>query len=1326
MEQNSSQGPKIDSEQGHRNRNELIGDYVSVNMQIEGVEVKCVLDTGSNVTTVSEQFVKEHLQHLVRPKQDLFWLNLKAANKSSIPIVGYIMVDIHIFKTLIQRVGLLIVKTEPTPGVPCLLGMNIIKHVRDTLFSVEGEGYLESLKTTGTGAYQIFHQIEGMSRFETNNGNVGFVRIATCNRRPITIPPRQEVLVTGRCRNGPNGVSYEALIEPIDHNSGLPKNVMIARTLVNVKQGRVPVRVMNLNPYEVKIRRTTRLGTLTQISGIVQEPSELSMMFDVDNDTVEIGVNNHQVDDIQEVSNLESVDLNSSILTESERERVHRMVKKHSKVFSTSDMDLGHATTVQHMIPTGDAPPIRQRHRRIPPHMFQEVKQHLDDLLQQGVIKESHSPWAAPIVLVRKKNGSLRLCVDYRKLNAVTHKDAHPLPRIEESLDSLGKAKYFSTLDLASGYWQIGMSPDDQEKTSFTTPMGLFEWTRMPFGLTNAPATFQRYMQSCLGDLNYETLLIYIDDVIIFSEDFDTHLQRLESVFDRLDEHGLKLRPSKCHLFKEEVNYLGHVVSDKGVSTDPEKCKVIKEWEVPTNVKELRSFLGLAGYYRRFVKDFSKIAAPLYNLIGSDKPKHKQKKTTPSKEEIKCRPYKWEVEHQEAFDKLKELLTSPPILAYPDYTKPFVVYTDASSHGLGAVLSQEQDGKERVIAYASRTLRPTEKNDCNYSSFKIELLALIWAVTEKFKNYLSGAEFVVYTDHNPLVHLPTAQLGATEQRWVARLANYNFDIIYRSGKVNGNADGLSRKKSSESQAVTCNVVKACCDTFAHLTHAEDREAAEEGTGTVSVITNDKLKQTQKLDAHIEPIRKMVEQGKRPTNEEIKHLTERAQRLGRELPRLRIKDGILYRVIQDNFDAEYVFQLVLPEELKDDVLTELHDKAGHFGYQKTIAAVRRRFFWPTMTKDIKDWCTKCERCTLRKISSPQIKEPLVKIKTSAPLQVLAMDFLTVERSTSGHEHILVMTDLFTKYVVAIPTRDMTANTTARVLWGNFIQNYGCPARILSDQGPNFEAGIITELCRLYGIRKCHTTPYHPAGNGQCERMNRTLLNLIGTLPPECKYVWPDYLPELVHAYNNAIHSSTGFSPFFLMFGRHARLPIDFITPETKESEDKEKDIYDDWVQRHYQRYAQAFTQVNANLKLTGERQKQMYDRNAKASPLIPGERVLVRNRSVRGRNKIRDKWEGQTYVIVNQPHLNIPVYVLAPENGQGRERTLHRNEIKPCPFPTNQVDNVKHFTGQLSNQHGPTGMAVYHYRNPEISVEDPVPLRRSHRSNLGKAPDRYGY
>lgn len=366
-------------------------------------------------------------------------------------------------------------------------------------------------------------------------------------------------------------------------------------------------------------------------------------------------------------------------------------------------------------------------------------------MIAKGIIEPSSSPWAAGVVLVEKKDGTKRFCVDYRSLNSKTVKDAYPLPRIDDSLDRLGRGSWFCTLDLHSGYWQVEMNEADKPKTAFVTRNGLFQFTVMPFGLCNSPTTFERLMEVVLAGLNFNICLVYIDDIIIFGKTFDETLQNLEQVFKKLQSAGLKLKASKCTLFKKEVLFLGYKVSGDGVQTDPEKVAVVEKWPVPIDASEVRSFVGLCSYYRRFIAGFSSMAKPLFRLTE------------------KGREFKWTTDCQNAFDNLKKCLTTAPLLAHPNFSLPFILDTDASQVGLGAVLSQEIEGKIRVITYASRTLSKSERKYC---VTRKELLALVFAC-KHFRHYLYGHKVKVRTDHSALKWLmsfkdPQGQVA----RWI--------------------------------------------------------------------------------------------------------------------------------------------------------------------------------------------------------------------------------------------------------------------------------------------------------------------------------------------------------------------------------------------------------------------------------------------------------------------------------------------------------------------------------------------------------------------------------
>ena len=739
---------------------------------------------------------------------------------------------------------------------------------------------------------------------------------------------------------------------------------------------------------------------------------------------------------------------------------------------------------VSHDIPLLDETPVRQRYRRIPPSEYETVKAHIHQLLEAKVIRESSSPFASPIVLVKKKDGTLRLCVDYRLLNSKTRRDAFPLPRFEESLDALSGARWFSTLDLASGYNQVPVAEKDKMKTAFCTPFGLFEWNRMPFGLCNAPSTFQRLMERIFGAQHCQSLLLYLDDVIVFSSSVAQHMERLNAVLERLKQENLKAKLEKCCFFKEEVGYLGHVISKEGVATDPRKIDVVAKWQHPTNVTELQSFLGFASYYRRFVNGFAKLAAPLHRLAA-------ELRNTKTRRQVAQRlGAAWTEECEQGFEGLKRKLVEAPVLAYANFSLPFVLEVDASHSGLGAVLSQEQEGKVKPIAYASRGLKPVERNMNNYSSMKLEFLALKWAMTEKCREYLLGQKCVVYTDNNPLSHLSTAKLGAVEQRWASELANFDYVIKYRPGKRNGNADALSRQYVP-STSTTDHLARGT--PLPESMQQACRAVPEVKQNAISAFpchSPINLRALQEADATIHHFLGFWIRKRGPDAGERRQMSKEALTLVRQWDRIVEEDGVLHRKVFST-DGDEILQLLLPSSMKSQVLHQLHHEHGHQGVERTVSVVWQRCYWPGMHRDVKRWCQDCERCQVAKDTQPSTRTYMGHLLAARPNQILAVDFTVLEPSRNGRENVLVMTDVFSKYTQAVSTTDQRASTVAKVLVNEWFCRFGVPSRIHSDQGRNFESVLVQQLCSLYGIEKSHTTPYHPAGNGQCERFNRTL-------------------------------------------------------------------------------------------------------------------------------------------------------------------------------------------------------------------------------------------
>ena len=464
--------------------------------------------------------------------------------------------------------------------------------------------------------------------------------------------------------------------------------------------------------------------------------------------------------------------LNLGPLEDHQQQQFQTLMETYNDICAKSQTEIGRTNITKHRIEIENVVPISQTPYRTNPKNKEFLQTEIAKMEANGIVRKSTSPWASPVVIVDKKGGEKRICIDYRKLNAVTKSDAYPLPRIDDMLESFGQAKWFTTLDLASGYWQVAMHERDIEKTAFVTPFGLYEFLVMPFGLSNAPGTFQRLMNRVLQDFLGDFVAVYLDDVIIYSKgSFEQHMDHLSQVFRALREANLKIKLKKCYFTLPNIHFLGHVVGRDGIKPDPEKIEKVKNYPVPRNLTQLRSALGLFSYYRKFIKDFSRIAKPMTQLLK------------------KGISYIWTEKQQIAFDRLREMLIKAPILSYPDFDKPFVIYTDASGIGLGAVLSQIKDKKEHVIAYASRSLVSAEKN---YSVTDQECLAVVWAI-KKFQHYLGLKPFTIVTDHSALKWLQTSKMPTGRRaRWVMELQQYDFVIKHRPGKTNNNADALSR------------------------------------------------------------------------------------------------------------------------------------------------------------------------------------------------------------------------------------------------------------------------------------------------------------------------------------------------------------------------------------------------------------------------------------------------------------------------------------------------------------------------------------------------------
>ncbi|XP_050379620.1 uncharacterized protein LOC126796952 [Argentina anserina] len=703
---------------------------------------------------------------------------------------------------------------------------------------------------------------------------------------------------------------------------------------------------------------------------------------------------------------------------------------------------------------------INVRPYRYPHSQKGEIEKIISELLDNGVIRPSVSSYSSPVLLVKKKDGTWRLCVDYRALNAATIKDKFPIPVVDELLDEIHGATIFTKLDLRSGYHQIRMCEADIPKTAFRTHSGHYEFLVMPFGLTNAPSTFQVVMNDVLGDFLRKCALVFFDDILIYSASLEEHLQHLKLIFERLRQHSLKAKASKCSFGVKQVEYLGHVISAQGVAVDPSKIECIKIWPQPKTLKQLRGFLGRAGYYRKYVQGFGMIAKPLTDMLKKDS-------------------FKWSEEAMAAFEALKHALISTPVLAFPDFTKEFVVECDASDRGIGVVLSQEG----HPIAFMSKALA---QRHLALSVYDKEMLSVVTAV-QHWRPYLLGHHFTIFTNHRTIEHFLEQRVTTpAQQKWLLKLLGYDYSIKYKTGKSNVVPDSLSRTlylsqllgASSTVPTIIQEITDAC--------------------------TSDP--NTQQL---------MQEITKDPTGK--KHYSI-------------VNSQLLYR------GRQYV---PLVGDLRQRVIAELHGGlvGGHVGRARTCKRILRSFAWPHLNKEVKKYVTECEECQrnhAENIKPPGLLQPL-PIPDQAWKEI-SMDFIEGLPKVEGKTVIWVVIDRLTKYGHFIPlAHPYTAASLAQVFVQEIFRLHGQPVNITSDRDPTFMSLFWEAFFKLQGTKLSRSMAYHPQSDGQTENLNKTVEQFLRYTVGDKPQLWVQALPWAEYWYNTSYHSSLGMTPFEALYG-----------------------------------------------------------------------------------------------------------------------------------------------------------------------------------------------
>ena len=980
--------------------------------------------------------------------------------------------------------------------------------------------------------------------------------------------------------------------------------------------------------------------------------------------------------------------------------RAEAFLRANAGVFSKGKHDLGRCQTTYHTIDIIEGErPVKCPPRRKGAIMEEAEAEMVEDMLKHGIVEPCQSPWAAGVVLVTKKDDSLRFCVDYRPLNKRTVKDSWPLPYIQDCFDRLRGATWFTTLDLSSGYWQVELDPKDRDKTAFVTARGQYRFTVLPFGLTNSPATFCRLMEGVLAGIPATTAMAYIDDIIVTGKSFEEMCVNLQTVFDRLQAEGLKLSPKKCEFFRREVPFLGHIASANGIAPDPKKVDKILLWPRPECLSDVHQFVGYASYYRQYIKNFAEVADGLNEL----------------KRGGKNRAFEWTKEADASFKAIKAAFEEQGPLPHPNENAEFILDTDASAAGAGAELLQVIDGKEVKIRNWSHSFNAAARNYC---TTRRELLAMVEAM-EAFRAYLWGRHFTLRTDHASLSWLcgfknPPDILC----RWFERLAVFDFTVVHRPGEKHANADTMSRlpvildrecgiarranrpcKAEDDCPRCSADELKAefCrfeidpdvdTDPDAPINfkrgeisvlrrRAEINAIGKEDVAASVFVFNGNpefqapsLAAAQREDPLLSRFIAILESDdpRAPTYEEQSPEGAHYKALCRDFDRLRIDQGVLCRTwfSEDDAGARTYAQRIVPSALVSKVLQAYHDppSAGHVGRDRLIDRIRLHFTWPGLRHDVAMFVRTCHYCQQRKSVHRPAHATMQQYRVGAPFERVAMDLqgpMVPSRKLEGrpsYTYLLVVGCYFSKWMEAIPIANKKATTVARAIFSEIFARLGCPFELHTDKGTEFENKVMRELCRLTGIKKTRTIARHPQSDGMIERMNGTIQAMLAAYVHKHQQDWPDFIPHVMSAYRSTVHAATGFTPNFLMFGREIHQPQDInLGVQTAEP-----CTTDDYVAHVRTAIRDAHDIAREHLAAAMEKTARYYNRDAGQQTYKCGDEVWLYHPIVEegtGKKKFVIPWEGP-YMVTKV--LSRLVYRI--ERPRHRNVLAHYDQLKP--------------------------------------------------------------
>ena len=1196
-------------------------DNNKVDVLIQDHHTKALIDTGATLSVIGESMITQLSE--VKPERveigDIDCCTV--ANGDEINITHTVMVKLTLGKTVVN-VKLYIL---PRTYVDIIIGVDILRQLGAIIDFIHDELQLPGLcpKTTKTKECSI-HSLGYLDNTVMPPKQVNQLQFAPLESHMI--PPKS------RCRIILKSNDKITPCELIHYDIEVTEPLTLQFQTESIKHNNV-----------------------SEIVTVVQNENNQPQYLLSDKSIMTI-YNKPRLQQNKIIS--DKIDLSKSDLTDTQKQEVKTLLDSFSDVFAENIKDIGCTNLLTYDIRLkSNVKPIRMRPYKTGWKQREIIEDQVDEWLESGIIRPSMSEWSFPCLLVAKKGtDKMRLVVDFRLLNSQSELPNYPLIDLEEFLADLGnkKSTYFTTFDLKSAYLQVPLSERSQELCSFVCSKGQFSFLRAPFGLCALPLVFARLIDEVLRGTKHQFTQTFIDDILLYSSSFSQHMHHIDIVLSRLREAGLTVEPNKTHIARKELVFIGYTFSKHGIKTDPSNIDKVKHFPLPKSTKDVRSFLGLSNYYRRFIKSYAKIARPLNELL---------------KKHIK---FEWSTQANDAFEKLREKLITSPILAFPDLNsdEPLRLTCDASLFGSGYVLSQNQPDPvageltERAIAYGSRNFTETQQR---YTVTERELLAVVFAV-EKLDQYLRCKKFIIITDHSSLQWLLSKSLSninARLARWVLALGQYNFSIVHKPGTTITNADSLSRLQCNNAHEDISFKVEPYINALssskqdAKIDTRIDKTVTEMSIPGLEKLSVENLRESQENDYWFGAIKIYITSNELPTSKKL------MQRILTNHQEYILINDILYHIWTAKGNTqEPVQQICITNDLKGLIWKAMHEipNSGHLGITKTYAKLRNRYFWPKMSSETTDYVQKCHICATAN-KGQQAKIPLQPLPVPiGPLESIHMDILSISVPSQGAKYILVIICAFSKYVIARPLKRKTSRSVAKTFFQYYIQLFGLPRQltVTQDNGGEFRGNFNQTLHKMLGIKSIFITPYSPSSNGMVEKTNRTLLSILRRYAMKEASKWALYLPYAVMAINSAMTETTKLSPFEMIHGVEMREAIDLQLPTPPKFITNDHQAAYNYWQAHLKKIRSLARDKLFQAKLN---QKRQYDRYAEPSKYKLGDIVYLR-KTVLGSSecpKLRAMYTGP-YIL--QRFLSPTNVILIDQKTETKlPRSYHINKLK---------------------------------------------------------------